>query len=72
MGAVGFFGASIQNAIALATENRIEIELLKKDIQSVLQDLHGTISDIGSMGATVKMLELTTTKLDVIVERLER
>jgi hypothetical protein len=72
MGAIGFFGATLKSAIDKSSDNEKEILLIKKDVQTVLKDLQNTIGEMGDISATVKSLEITTTKLETIVDRMGR
>jgi len=72
MGSIGFFGATIKDAIEKIDKNQTEIELLKNDLGDVISDIQNTITEMGTMSANVKKLEIVTTKLETIIERIER
>jgi hypothetical protein len=72
IGAVTFFGASIQSAVSKINENNVEIVLIKKDLETILKDLQNSIGKTADTSAEVKNLEIQVTRLEEAIKRLEK
>ena len=70
--AVSFVGARMANTIDKVNDNKIEVELVKKDVENAVEDIEKNVSTLAIMDADFDRLDKLATRLEAIVERLEK
>ena len=70
--AVSFVGARMANTIDKVNDNKIEVELVKKDVEPAVEDIEKNVSTLAIMDADFDRLDKLATRLEAIVERLEK
>jgi hypothetical protein len=71
LGSVTFFGNAILTAINKIDQVYTDNLLIKNDLKDVVKDLQNTIGTTATLSATVKNLEITTAKLETVIERIK-